>query len=708
MRTHLLMRLTAAALAAMAMASCGGDSDTPAPVEPAPPATEPTPAPVQPAPTPVQPAPPSGQTTVNAYLQTLPSWAQFSPERPDQQPTPNPQTAPVPSSERIDSAAGSTQYNCVTRKMTMADTPEKIVMFSPDRELLWPGALLQGASHRDPLGSLRGLPIRERAPIRLSIPSLASATNFRTVEAPDMAGVNRAIGEMIGAASGQLATPSSIQFTLRDYTSDESFALQAGMSGKYMGFRASASASVANRANERTVMVHFVEKMFEVVVEPPQTPAALFSADFTKQRLDEQIALGRIGPSNIPVYVSNVVYGRMMAFTFTSTASVSDIKAALNAAYSGFGASISADVKAAYKKTISEGRISITSVGGPSVATVAMIASGEWQDYFRQTASLSTAYPISYTFRNLGDGSIAKVTETSEYEIKECAPAGGTAFVLDSFEYPATDQTVWQPAVMGVTQAPITVAWKDPATSQSIFYGYEAVKHANASLQEDWVFNVGYLEAPARFTGNKASFYRGELSFWYKPDATLYSQQAGTTLHCWRHYYFLFLWELRCVELPVAVPAEMALSADNKVYVYDDQTTADQIVLRGGGDAASGSLLTITYNPKNAQRQMSQGWQKLTLSLTNHDNAGQPICTPADPWGCWMVEDRMATEDEIKLVLATLHSMRLRASYPVYGKGCKVTIPAGQGCPTASVVDVPLGFVGGYFDEIKITKPSLN
>lgn len=692
MRATWFLRRTAIAAAVVLTAACGGGSDDPAPA-------------LAPAPDPAQ------QQAVATYLQALPSWTQFSPERDAQAATPKPGVAPVPSSERIDIGAESTQYNCVTRKMTMADTPEKIVMFSPDRELLWPGALLQGASHRDPLGSLRGLPIRERTPIRLSIPSLATATNFRTVEAPDMAGVNRAVGEMVGAASGQLATPSSIQFTMRDYTSDESFALEAGMSGKYMGFRASASASTASRANERTVMVHFVEKMFEVVVEPPQTPAAFFSSAFTQERLDEQIALGRIGPSNIPVYVSNVVYGRIMAFTFTSSAAASDVKAALSAAYNGF-ASVEGSVKAAYKKTLSEGRISITSIGGPAAATVAMIASGEWQDYFRQSADLSTAYPISYTFRNLGDGSIAKVTETTEYDIKECAPAGGTSFVLDSFEYvtgATMQQQVWQPAIMGVTQAPIAVDWKDPATSQSIFYGYEVVKHTNSSLTDEyWNFNVGYLDAPARFTGVKSTFYRGELTFWYKPDTTLYNLETPATLHCWRHYFWYFppIWETRCVTIPPA-NSEMPLTNDNTVYVYDEQTTADQIVMRGGGDAASGTLLTITYNPKSTQRRMSQGWQKLTLALTNHDNAGQPLCSPADPWGCWMVEDRMASEDEIKFVLSKIASLRIRASYPVYGKGCKVAPPAGQACPPAEVVDAPLGFVGGYFDEIKIAKPAL-
>lgn len=662
-------------------------------------------------------APPPSQARVAAYLEELPKWEAFSPPLPDQPPTVVSET-PQRSTERIDKllpggVIESQQYACLTTTFSMTATPEKIVMFSPDRELLWPGALIQGRSHRDGIGSLVGLPIRERAPIKVSIPSLASGDNFRVVASPDQAEVSQAIGALVAGAA--MATPSSIQFTMHDYTSDKSFALKAGMSGKYMGFSASASGSVDTQANERTVMVYFVEKMFEVVVEPPSTPLAFFSAGFTQDKLDEQIAMGRIGPNNLPVYVSNVVYGRMMAFTFTSTASSSEIKAALNAAYKGMG-SFSAEAQAAYKKTLSEARISITSLGGPSAATVDMIASGDWHSYFNpdQPAPLTSAYPLSYTFRNLGDGSIAKVSEGTEYKVKECVPAGGGGFVLDSFEVDSAD-TLWQVTAppAGAT-SPVAVNWRPAATPQSIFYGYEAVTHTNKPLTDTyWNFDVGYITAPSRFLGDMRPYYRGELSFWYKPDEQMHGQAASSTQYCWTHWilYFPPIWETRCATLQTAIPADVPLKPTDQVYIYDDQTTADQIVLRGGGTDAAGTLLTLTYNPKQTERRMSHGWQKLVLSLSNDDSAGARLCADDDPRGCWMVEDRIATEGEIQYVLGDLKEFRIRASYPVYATlpVCSVDpLPAGTPCPSYvdSASPIPLGFVGGYFDEIKLTRPA--
>ncbi|MEM9987574.1 MAG: VCBS repeat-containing protein, partial [Bacteroidota bacterium] len=72
------------------------------------------------------------------------------------------------------------------------------------------------------------------------------------------------------------------------------------------------------------------------------------------------------------------------------------------------------------KKIIQTAKIAITSLGGDAQATIDMIRSGNWRDYFTSSAPLSSAAPLSYTFRNLGDGSIASVTETDEYSISSC------------------------------------------------------------------------------------------------------------------------------------------------------------------------------------------------------------------------------------------------------------------------------------------------
>jgi hypothetical protein len=690
-------RLMAAVTFAMSVVACGSGDDAP-------------------------PPPPPDQSVGN-YLQALPSWEQFSPPLAEPQDT---KVDTVTESERLDFpvkdddgkviGVRSEQYSCTTTTYDLESTPEKIVMFSPDREVLWPGALIQGSSHKAKVGSIRPLTIRERAPIKVSIPSLATAGNFRLVENPDQANVNDAIGAMVGnATANSLVAPSSIQFTLRDYRNEESFALKADMSGKYLGFSASASADVKTKANEHTVMVYFLEKMFEVVVEPPQTPGAFFSAEFTRDKLDEQIAMGRMGPDNLPVYVSNIVYGRMMAFTFTSTYSSTDVAAALNAAYKGI-VDVNFKLESEYETILSEGKIAITSVGGPSTATVAMIASGNWRDYFKpdQAAPLTSAYPISYTFRNLGDGSIAQVSESTDYEITECTPMNTAGFMLDSFETAAN----W-PADNPVGGLPLTVSLGDAATPQSIFYGYEIARHNNFVNNNFFKYDVGYINSP-NFNGDMSQYYRGEISFWFKPDEELLRSGITTRRHC----YVRVIWILfipipieECVTLQVPLSDREKLNVQvHDVLTYDDYTTADQLVLRGGG-STSFEVLTLTYNPINEHKRIPLEWSKRVVSLSNDDSAGQSLCVseqhPASGKtllrGCWLVEDRAATEYEIQYVLSKVTELKLRASYPVLAitKVCSVNPEPEAGCPSYvdSTDKIPLGYVGGYFDEIKITKP---
>lgn len=367
---------------------------------------------------------------VSQYLEALPSWQQFSPPGEPQPPTASGEPEPL-EDETLDveeinedgtiSIVEDVTYSCQSEPFTLTDNPQQIAMYSPDREILYAGALIQGKSHRDGLGSLLGLPIVERAPIRVSIPGLANDDNFRTVENPSQATVDQAIGSMIGnATTSGLSTPSSISFKMETYYSETQSALQMGISGRYLGFEASASGSIDQQRSETTITAQFYQKMFEVVVEAPQSPGDFFSDEFTEDKLQQQINQGRMGPDNLPVYVSNIVYGRMMMFSITSTASESDIRATMQAGYNGIGGSAEANLSAKQKAILSESKIKITSIGGDAEATLAMIRSGDWSQYFTNSAPLSSAAPMSYTFRNLGDGSIASVTETTEYNIRSC------------------------------------------------------------------------------------------------------------------------------------------------------------------------------------------------------------------------------------------------------------------------------------------------
>lgn len=427
---------------------------------------------------------PGGGQEVNAYLSSLPAWSAFAPPGIESDSTVDSTRATTQTTDTLASVTTvdslgnlvtrqNVAYSCTSVPYSISKTPQQIVVYNPDVDILWPGALIQGKSHKNQVGSLLPLAIGQRAPVNVSIPSLPTGSNFRSVDIVDQAHVAGAIGDMIGNATlDGLQTASASQFTMRTYSSEQEFALQAGLSGKYLGFAAKAGANISNGSSERTVSVQFFQRMFDVVVAPPQTPGAIFSSDFTPARLEEQQSLGRIGSDNLPVYVSQVTYGRMMMFAMTSTASESDIKATLNASYEFVTGKASLNLSSQQQKILQQSKIVITTLGGNDSATAAMIRSGDWRNYFTSSAPLSTAAPISYTFRNLGDGSIASVTETTNYNIKTCAETSTLPAQLDF----RPQQTVTAPIatpfetrmvdVNGDGRADLIMNHRDPSSNQ--------------------------------------------------------------------------------------------------------------------------------------------------------------------------------------------------------------------------------------------------
>ena len=366
---------------------------------------------------------------VDAYLNELPPWSQFSPTQPDDGGPMGEAVQEEPVSVDVDSIGDdgevytleNVEYQCETQAFSLTRTPGKdLVMYNPS-ELLWPGALIQGKSHT--LGSIADLSIsgEERAPLNVSLNVSTDRASFRTVERPTKSVVRDAVGTMVDeAVQDGISTPSSIAFELRTYHSEQQTALEMGLSGRYIGYSASARGSIERQASETTVTAHYYQNMYEVEIDNPPTPGDVFSEAFSEAKLQQLQSRGEIGPDNLPVYVSKITYGRMMMFSITSTASRSEIEAAMNAAYDGIGSGGSASLEAKQKRILEEAKVEVTSIGGDGQNVIDVIRSGNWRDYFTENAPLSTAAPLSYTFRNLGDNSIASVTESTNYEIRTC------------------------------------------------------------------------------------------------------------------------------------------------------------------------------------------------------------------------------------------------------------------------------------------------
>jgi hypothetical protein len=362
------------------------------------------------------------------YLGSLPGWREYSPPAADHDEQGNPEP-PV-----IHVGDDGKKYGCITRAASLTRTPEDVVIYSPDSEILYLGSLLEGDGYVGGIGTLQELPIRQRTPLTISI-DLLLANNTRVVPNPDLASVNQAIGELIDAATqaGHVAG-SSIVFDQRTSHSVRQSALSLGLSARYMGASVSSQLETSQSVETSTLQAYFLHRMFTTSMTLPQTPGELFSEDFTEARLNEQVQLGRIGPDNVPAYVSSITWGRMFVVTMTSTFSESRMRAALNASYDTalYGGEVSAEAREVLQHAETE--IKVVTIGGSAAAVQGMLISGNLADYFSQDEPLTSAVPISYTVRSLSDNAIAHVSETVNYEIPVCM---GTLYLDDEVEWTA-------------------------------------------------------------------------------------------------------------------------------------------------------------------------------------------------------------------------------------------------------------------------------
>ncbi len=359
--------------------------------------------------TPEQPAP----ANLGEFFSQVGSWDQYSPPVPDSDVATGDPTTVEETIDGID-------YDKTTTPYSLTRTPEKIVTLNPDVEVLWVGSLLQGSGYMGGIGSLVELPIRQRTPMTITI-DLLTANNSRLVENPTVATSNSAIGSLIddAAASGHTAG-SNILFTKETMFSYDQMALKMGLSASYSGATIKASLSTDISNETRTVAAYFVQRMFTVSMVLPQTPSSVFSDEFSQEMLQSEINRGRMSSANPPVYVSSISYGRILIFSFTSTASETDINATLNAMYNNgeFGG----ELDAKYQEILETAQIRVVTVGGDANQALALIRSNDLADYFAEDAPLSTAKPISYSVRHLKDNVLASVAETTDYNLTTYTP----------------------------------------------------------------------------------------------------------------------------------------------------------------------------------------------------------------------------------------------------------------------------------------------
>ncbi|MEO0494036.1 MAG: thiol-activated cytolysin family protein [Actinomycetota bacterium] len=317
-------------------------------------------------------------------------------------------------------------YVCSTQDYSLTENPREVVLADPSAGQLWPGALLDGAAHAQ--GQLRPVAIdrTNRGPLGISVAGggvLGIRSGISTiVDEPTGSTVREGVNQLIANAleSEVVAGAGYSSFESVESHSSSQVALELGLSARYLKNRLDARLDYSKAVNESSYTAYFIQRLYTIAIDAPQTPADFFAADVTPAELT---AAG-MGPDTPPLYVGSVSYGRILMYSITSSDSAEQIAGAIEYSYNALAGGVSAEVAASYEETLRNARIEVLAVGGPNAGVENLIATGDLASYFEQDLALNQVEPIAFTVNRLSDNQLAEVVDTTEYTQSSCELVG--------------------------------------------------------------------------------------------------------------------------------------------------------------------------------------------------------------------------------------------------------------------------------------------
>jgi hypothetical protein len=297
-----------------------------------------------------------------------------------------------------------------TKRQTMAT--HEMVAFDPNADALWPGALVQGKSLQMGVLAPIGLP---RAPGTVTLTTPLNVPQMsRAVERPSLPSVQEALREILAPVTA--ATPAKLAYTAITSESWQQGLLAAGVDAKWLSGSAQVELSAQRTTARSLVAARLTQAYYTVAFNPPARPAAVF--DETVSLDDATLYLGEGNP---PVYLSSVTYGRLLVLIFQSSASASELEAAVNAAmHSGRGEG-AVKIQGKYADTLRSSQVHVLALGGSGQSAVKLIAGDPIQGlqaYMQEGATFSKdspGLPISFQARYLRDNATAGMALTTSW-----------------------------------------------------------------------------------------------------------------------------------------------------------------------------------------------------------------------------------------------------------------------------------------------------
>jgi thiol-activated cytolysin len=308
-------------------------------------------------------------------------------------------------------------YQCSTQNLQETRDYDQIVAFAANSDSLWPGALVSADSVLTGLFTQIVMP-RSAGTISVSLQNIAG-TKKATIADPSLAAYRDALSGILDTdITG--STAADISSEIEQVHSQEQLNIALGVKASW-GLGVASLKTSFNFSNSQTrsrYLVKYMQTYYTVDFDAPSSPSAVLDASVTlpevRAHMDE---------TRPPAYVSSITYGRMVVFTFESAYSDQEMGAALDFAYSG-GADVSGNVSVTYKDILSQSKITAFILGGDAGTAVQAIDSYDNLIAFIKAGGNyskdSPGAPIAYKLNYLRDNSPARMSETTNYEVKTC------------------------------------------------------------------------------------------------------------------------------------------------------------------------------------------------------------------------------------------------------------------------------------------------
>jgi thiol-activated cytolysin len=309
-------------------------------------------------------------------------------------------------------------YQCTTENLKETRQYDRIVAYAANSDSLWPGALVSADSVLSGLFTQMVLP---RAPetISVSLENLGGGKTA-TIKDPSLSAYRDALSGILDAEITG-STPANLYSEIEQVHSETQLNMALGVQASWgLGVASlKTSFSFSNKEVRSRYLVKYTQTYYTVDLDAPQSPSALLDPEVTLGDVKDQMDQTRP-----PVYVSSISYGRMVLFTFESEYSAEEMGAALEFAYSG-GYDVSGQVSVTYKDILSKSKITAFILGGNAATAVTTIDSyDKLMEFIKSGGNYSKespGAPIAYKLNYLKDNSPARMSYTTDYDLKTCS-----------------------------------------------------------------------------------------------------------------------------------------------------------------------------------------------------------------------------------------------------------------------------------------------